>query len=116
MQTIQLPHLQSGNNWLEFMIANGWTLSESFTGGDIDHVELSKEGHQLEYYNSDRNGSSFRHHRFFAGKWVEWATIRGADIEADLGRFMFLAHTMGWVSLPAALKLAAIELEKEGAA
>jgi len=104
-----LPQLMSGNDWLEYMIANGWMLSEAVEGSDIDHVLLLKgENHRLEYYNSYKNNTSFIHYKKLAGKWTEVTTLRGIDIEADLGKFMFTAHGMGWVNFPAALKKAGI--------
>lgn len=108
-----LPNLMSGNDWLEYMIANGWTLSEAVTGDEIDHVLLTRGtprkdreplSERLEYYNSYKNNTSFVHYQRLAGKWTEVTTLRGIDLEADLGRFMFTAHGMGWVDFPKALK------------
>lgn len=105
---LALPQLKSGNDWLEYMIANGWTLTEAFESDEIDSLVLHKSQpdrpdvrtDRIEYICSYKNGSSFVHDRWSesARKWVTKHTLRG-EVEADFGRFLFLAHSLGWVDI-----------------
>ena len=99
----QLPNLSAGSEWAEYLIMNGWQLTELSIGVTCDEATFIKGNEKIEYFCSDKNGSTFRHYKLFLrNRWNEINTLNCVDMEADVTRFAFFCHAMGFVDFSTA--------------
>src|SRR6478736_3940312 len=96
----QLPNLSAGSEWAEYLIMNGWQLTELEIGQTCDEATFIKGNEKIEYFCSDKNGSTFRHYKLFLrNRWTEINTLNAVDLEADVTRFTFAMHALNIVNL-----------------
>jgi hypothetical protein len=102
-----LNQLSAGPEWAQYLIDNGWQMTQLMIGRFKDEATFIKGNDKIDYACSDQTGSTFIHSKLFIrSRWTEHNTVSGPDLEGDPVRFAFLCHAIGWVDLKEAKQLA----------